>query len=346
MELLDRYLQAVRRHLPWQRQDDIVAELRANLEAQLEDKEVELGRPLTQNEAEEWLKQIGSPLQVAARYQRQQYLIGPALFPTYFYILKLVLTWATAIYVIASVVTIAAQGLGVRALAGISLLHIALRLPWIWLINAAITTLVFVVVERVGARFPEKVYPLAPMTAPWSPLDLAPVSRGDGEWAKPRSFAKALAEVIFGYAFFAWLLLVPHYPYLMFGPGAWYLASLPYKLAYAWWPFYWWVVVINGFELAWKTADLMGGAWQKRRLWRNWAMHILSLIPLGILLAAPGQELFLAKNPAANGAALAEANKGLHTALLIAVAVVVLQLIWELVRASLGAWRKRQAAAL
>ena len=31
MELLDRYLQAVKKHLPLQRQDDILAELRANL---------------------------------------------------------------------------------------------------------------------------------------------------------------------------------------------------------------------------------------------------------------------------------------------------------------------------
>jgi hypothetical protein len=157
MELLDRYLQAVRKHLPWERQDDIIAELRANLEAQLEDKEAELGRPLTKEEAEEWLKQIGSPIQVAARYQRQQYLIGPALFPTYSYILKLVLTWATVIYLIASVVTIATQGLGVEALAGISLVHVALRLPWIWLVNAGIVTLIFALVERAGARFPEKI---------------------------------------------------------------------------------------------------------------------------------------------------------------------------------------------
>src|ERR1039457_4106406 len=127
MELLDRYLQAVKRHLPWERQDDIIAELRANLEAQLEDKEAELGRTLTKEEAEEWLKQLGSPLQVAARYQRPQYLIGPALFPTYSFVLRLVLTWTTAIYVIASVVTIAAKGLGAGALAGISLLHVVLQ---------------------------------------------------------------------------------------------------------------------------------------------------------------------------------------------------------------------------
>jgi len=83
MELLDRYLQAVKKHLPWQRQDDIIAELKANLESQLEDKEGELGRPLTQGEAEDWLKQLGPPIQVAARYQPQRYLIGPAIFPIY-----------------------------------------------------------------------------------------------------------------------------------------------------------------------------------------------------------------------------------------------------------------------
>ena len=59
MELLDRYLQAVRKHLPWQRQDDIIAELRANLEAQLEDKEAELGRPLNQARRRRGCKQTG-----------------------------------------------------------------------------------------------------------------------------------------------------------------------------------------------------------------------------------------------------------------------------------------------
>src|SRR5271170_7182158 len=98
MELLDRYLAAVKKHLPWQRQDDIVAELRANLESQFEDKEAELGRPPTALEVEAILKQMGPPMQVAARYQTQQYLIGPALFPTYWYLLRLVLVWAAVIY--------------------------------------------------------------------------------------------------------------------------------------------------------------------------------------------------------------------------------------------------------
>ncbi|MGA2906191.1 MAG: hypothetical protein ABSE36_00675 [Terracidiphilus sp.] len=350
MELLDRYLQAVKRHLPWQRQDDIIAELRANLEAQLEDKEAELGRPLTKEEAEEWLKQIGSPIQVAARYQRQQYLIGPAIFPTYFYVLKLVLTWATVIYAIANALTIAVSNQG-----GEAVLRAALRLPWIWIINAAITTLIFVVIERLSAHFPEKfgkLGPMAnsmagPMTAQWSPLDLPPTDAGDSDWAKPRSFTKALLQVLSGGVFLAWILLVPHYPYLLFGPGEWYLRSFPYQLAPVWWTFYWWLVAMNAFELAWKIVDLARGAWQRpKNRAKHLAMHALSLIPLSVLLLAPNHILFLLKSPADAakfGATLAAANKGVFEALAIAFAVVVLQLVWGIVKASLDAYRKRVA---
>jgi hypothetical protein len=347
MELLDRYLQAVKKHLPWQRQDDIVAELRANLEAQLEDKEAELGRPLTKEEAEEWLKQIGSPIQVAARYQRQQYLIGPAIFPTYSFVLRLVLTWATVIYAIANAVTIAVGNEG-----GEAVLRAALRLPWIWIVNAAVVTLIFAVIELMSARFPEKFHAFGPITAPmtaqWSPLDLPPVGAGDGDWAKPRSFTRALLEVFSGCLFLAYVLLVPHYPFLLLGPGAWYLKALPYQLAPVWWTFYWLLVCLNVFELTWKIVDLARCAWQRpKNRARHMAMHALSLIPLGILLAAPEHKLFLLKNPAdaaTLGGALAAANKGVLQALAVVVAIVVLQLVWMGVKMGLESYRKRVAA--
>jgi hypothetical protein len=348
MELLERYLKAVRRHLPWSRQDDIIAEMRANLEAQLEDKQAELGRPLTAEETEAWVKQLGSPLQVAARYQRQQYLIGPALYPTYSYVLRLVLTWLTVIYVVANAVTIAVSNQG-----GEKVLDAALRLPSIWLINAGIVTLIFALIELASVRSPEKFRGLEamaePMTAPWSPMDLPTLGESDGDWSKPRSFMRALLEVFAGSVFLGWLLLVPHYPFLLFGPGAWYLQSLPYQLAPVWWTFYWLVVPINIFELAWKVADLARGAWQRQpSRARHLAMHALSLVPLCVLLAAPNHMLFLLKNPAMDaaeyGATVASANNGVFKGVAVVIAIIVLQLLWGIGRASLDAYRKREAA--
>src|ERR1700682_4339889 len=83
MELLDRYLQAIEFWLPKRQRQDIIAELSEDLRSQIEEKETEVGRKLQDAEVEAILKRCGAPLEVAARYRPQQYLIGPALFPVY-----------------------------------------------------------------------------------------------------------------------------------------------------------------------------------------------------------------------------------------------------------------------
>ena len=96
MELLDRYLQAVRFWLPRAQQNDMIAELGDDLRSQIEDRESALGRPLNEDELVALLQQTGHPMRVAARYQPQQSLIGPTLFPIYKFVLKIV----TAAYLV------------------------------------------------------------------------------------------------------------------------------------------------------------------------------------------------------------------------------------------------------
>src|SRR3954452_9106245 len=147
MELLDRYLQAVKKHLPWQRQEDIVAELRANLESQLDEKQAELGRPLTPAAAEAWIRQLGSPVQMAAHYQPQQYLIGPAIYPVYLYVLRLSSMWAIVIYIMVSIITVVMGSRNADAVAGA-----AMRLPLVLVQVAAWITLAFAALEFIAAR--------------------------------------------------------------------------------------------------------------------------------------------------------------------------------------------------
>src|ERR1700744_2342058 len=164
MEFLERYLQAVRKYLPAKRQDDILAELRANLESQLEDREAELGRPMTEAETAEWLKQMGPPTQMAARYQPAQYLIGPGLFPVYKHILRLALTWSFVVFGIVSTIQIVGQTPSAGAV-GAALL----RLPWVLLITAAWVTLAFAVIELAAAHNPAWVPGFAASGKDWSP---------------------------------------------------------------------------------------------------------------------------------------------------------------------------------
>jgi len=63
--------------------------LSEDIQSQFEEKEEELGRPLDKVEVEAILKKGGPPLLVAGRYLPQRYLIGPALFPMYWFVLKL-----------------------------------------------------------------------------------------------------------------------------------------------------------------------------------------------------------------------------------------------------------------
>lgn len=66
------------------------------------------------------------------------------------------------------------------------------------------------------------------------------------------------------------------------------------------------------------------------------------------LLSAPGQALFLLKDSATGAggsvAQLDAANKGIHTALAIALAVIALQLVWTVGKMGMQEWRKRVAA--
>jgi hypothetical protein len=343
MELLDRYLQAVKKHLPWKRQDDILAELRANLEAQLEDKEAALGRPLTQGETEDWLRQIGPPIRVAARYQPQQYLIGPALFPSFLFVLRTVFFWTAIIYTIASVALLATGSVSeTRVLAAV------LHAPGFFMQVAAWVTLIFAIIEFTAVHYPAKCPSIAGVTADWSPGTLPPLEKEEAREKKPRSFAHAVAEVIIGFIFLIWVLLVPHYPYLLLGPGADYLHSSPFLLAPFWVAFYWAVVALNALQLAWRSVDLARGAWQKPRRAQHIVMSAFGLIPLGIVLTVRDQIFITLAHPALDqaryGGTVDAFNKMIHLSAMIVCAIAVLSLAWEIVRMSMDAYRKRVAA--
>jgi hypothetical protein len=345
MELLDRYLEAVRKHLPWKRQDDILAELRANLEAQLEDKEKELGRPLSREEAEAWLKQLGSPMQVAAPYLPQQYLIGPRIFPMYWFVLRTVFLWATIIYLIVSAALIYASG----SVDGPAVAAAILRWPVVLMNAAAWVTLIFVAIEYAVTHAPEKLPGISGVTASWSPSDLPPVIVKPPSGTKPRSYIGAVAEAFFCLLGLVWLLLVPHFPFLLFGPGSYYLAASPFQLAPVWIVFYWWVAVLTAGQLIWHCVDLWTGSWQQPLLVKKTLLQAVGLIPLAVLLSAPGHLYVTLKHPAFDlekyGATMYTINQSIHKGVLVLCVLVPVLLIVGMVKMAMDAYRGRLASA-
>jgi hypothetical protein len=84
MELIDRYVQEVGRHLPPENRDDVQAELRSLLLDSLEQRAAESGRTADEETAVALLREFGHPQEVADRYRPEpRYLIGPRFYPAF-----------------------------------------------------------------------------------------------------------------------------------------------------------------------------------------------------------------------------------------------------------------------
>ena len=108
MALIDDYLDAVKAQLPTDKRDDIIAELRELILSRFEAKEEELARPLTADEQEAILREIGHPLVVAQRYAGgPDSLVGPELYPYWLFAVKAGLLIVGAVQVLGLVVALA-----------------------------------------------------------------------------------------------------------------------------------------------------------------------------------------------------------------------------------------------
>jgi hypothetical protein len=331
MERLDRYLESVRKHLPWDRQDDVVAELRANLESQLEDKESDLGRPLTEAEAATWIRQLGSPINVAGKYKPQQYLIGPAFFPTYWYVLRIVLLWATAIYLVARSVEIVSGSPTWSSIA-----FTVFAIPNLLMVSAAWVTLVFAVIEFVTARNATMRQKFADK---FEQMDdhLPGFNDQPGQLPakkKLHSLATAIAEVVVYFVLAVWLLLIPQYPVVLLGPGVVFLKALPFTFTPVVTQWFWCVVALNMVQFLWKGYDLWSGRWRNPNpLLQRIAFKVFGLIPVAVLLSAPDHVYALLRDPASNqakyGAMVNVGNQSVYRGMLVICAILVLQLGYD-----------------
>jgi hypothetical protein len=206
MELVERYLQAVKFWLPRDKQDDIIAELRDDLRSEIDEQEAALGHPLDKGDLETLLKRRGPPVLVAERFLPQRHLIGPMWFPIYWFVLRLAIA-ANAVPWLVVWLILVFNSPGYRAAHPGMAIFGTLGTFWttIW-IQFAVITIVFAVLDRYHSR--EK------FIENWKVSHLPRLK-------KDRSRVQR-AESAFGLAFngifLYWLLSVPAWPWLAFGP--------------------------------------------------------------------------------------------------------------------------------
>jgi hypothetical protein len=206
VELVERYLQAVRMLLPRKQGDDVARELAEEIQSQIEDREAGLGRTATPDEIFAILKGFGHPALLALRYQESRSLIGPRVFPLYWFSVKAILAFLTVVHVVLPAVFDLTMGESSARVIG----HF-LAFPNVAMVAVAWTTLCFVVLDTDVVHGA-----VLKALADWKPADLPSLPR-----EKPEPpFIPALAGVL-GFAILsAWWLVGLHHPGLLLGPSA------------------------------------------------------------------------------------------------------------------------------
>ncbi len=90
MNLIDKYIAEVGKHLPRKQRADIEAEIRSTLEDMLEERKQAEGAA-SEAQVIELLREYGAPREVADSYVGPRYLIGPRVYPTFELVTRIVL---------------------------------------------------------------------------------------------------------------------------------------------------------------------------------------------------------------------------------------------------------------
>jgi hypothetical protein len=319
MELLERYLLAVGNYLPTQGRADMLAELRANLLAEIEEREESVGRPLTQDEVGSVLESHGMPVIVAMRYRPQQSLIGPTLFPIYWYTLKRSLPLVLLGFAVVTTLRLMADGF-----TSASLQSAVWNLPGVLLTFWAVMTLGFAAFEYAQGRYIGKIEP-----PKWTIRDLPPLTE---PCKKTPSLISGVADLIVSVIMVAWLLAVPAHPYLMFGPRGAAIRQMQFTMTPEWHIAYW--EIIGLLVAMWPLKIMM--MMPQLVHWRRglgMGVRLLGILVLVVLVTMPSFLVPAAALSAEQMKNLDAINRGLHIGFVVPLAITLVKFIW-----SLGKW--------
>ena len=277
MELVDRYLKTVGSYLPKAQKDDIIRELSEDIRSEIEDKETELGRPLTEAEQETLVKQQGHPLLVAGRYRQEQrsvafgrQWIGPVLFPFYMKVLSFNLG-LTMLVILTIFVVLFAAGQQITLSGVMSAILMQL------FIQGGIVTAIFATANAHLTKYPDQWDPRTPVQMQ-SP-QFADEGRGKSEQRVSRM--ESISQFVALAVSVAWLRAVQRSPYLIFGP-----TTGIFTLAPMWHQIYWPVVLVALAGMIQAGINLFYPGWLLFRSAVRAGMNALSLAIVYLLIRA------------------------------------------------------------
>ncbi len=332
MKLIDRYINAVGKHLPRSKREDIQKEIRSLIEDMLEDRSQQAGTAPDEKLVAEVLQEMGAPSKVAASYHANPYLIGPKSYPSFMTILKIVLVVVTAAFLFGMGMSLVLEGSN----GGSVLEGLVASIPDLFsgLVQAfGMMVIIFAILERTVPDF--KV----DFDEDWTPDDLPEAE--EPVQVKP---LENIFEIVFTIAALVMFNVYPHWiGAFTFNDGN--LTSFVPLLS---------AEFLTTFLVILNVRWALGLGFSFTMLWQphleqygKWARLALKVFDLGILWAFLNGPQMLGLNPAflaRHGMTLDDvpgiytdmiipiANNGLKLAFIVALIVGVIDLISKLVK--------------
>jgi len=334
---LERYLKNVATGLPETQCEDIVRELREDIQSEMEDKERALGRALSDTEQMMVLKSRGNPFVLAAHYRQDdrsvafgRRLIGPVLFPFYAKVLSFNLgLTAVVIGTIFLVLGLSGQKLSVSSIFSTCLLQL--------LIQFAIVTFIFTLVEKQFAKNPDNWDLSGKCGRLRFDLNADKLSTDSLPTERKISRLESVSIIIACTVALIWLAGVKNYPSLILGPAAAFL-----KLAPIWYQVFLPIGLLTMAEIVRAAVNLVRPDWvlfrQVYGLFVNAGglMVVYSLIRAGVWVMTEQEQQY------APGAVIV--NQLIYYALLVTGAISGVMLVVRLMRVIRGAKSKTGTA--
>lgn len=320
MDLLERYLAEVRRNLPARDADDIVAELRDLLLARAEEQEGETGTVA-------WdaiLRDFGHPLVIAARYRKQQWLIGPELYPFYLHFLKVIVTIVIAVTAGLALI----KGALWATEPGQAIAQFLGSLWWGAASAIGSVTIVFALIERFGGTSAKR-------HLHWKPAELPELNA-----SKP-SIYESVFEVAVGILILLWWFGL--FPTPQFN-GNFRLVAAP-----IWQTLFWPVAALMVLQLAFNLVRWLRPRWKAVRAILG-ALNATAAIVIGAIVYRAGRWITVVPTHIDHAEAAA-LQSALDLAFRIGIVVVLIVWLlnfgaelWRMVR-SLGGARPRNGGS-
>src|SRR5215467_13242272 len=256
MDLMDRYLKAVGKALPEAQREDIIRELSEDIRSEMEDKQSELGRPLTEAEQQALLKQRGNPLLLAARYQQDdrrvafgRQLIGPVLYPFYIKVLSfnLGLTFVVTGTIFLAL-SLSGQHIRFNDILSSCLLQLFIQL--------GVVTLIFSLFEKCLTKPPARCDLIGSCRGSRLGVKIEKDISTPPDRSKWISRFESVSIIIACTVALVWMTGVQSYPFLILGPAAAFL-----KLAPIWYQVYFPIVFLTVLEIVRAIINLVRPDW-------------------------------------------------------------------------------------